>query len=572
MKSCIIAILCVLAFSPAIWAQTTWTTTLVVDNTIPCPGGQGNFNPYNLFPAINGQWVVFLDSGDDNCAANNGPSIWSYNLVTNALVKLADTSTLVPPSNTYEFVGFVQNVFNNLQVHDGTVLFYGYDAGFNPTTNCSGGLYTVPAGGGTITRVVDYTMTLPGAGGSYCLLNDSYGINGLLGMSLDQGKVVFTAQANPGANDGVWWAPANVNTKESELHRITDEGTAYVTPFPTGCSGSECETIYEWFGGFIGRTTIAFTGGGSPSGLFLNKSSDPLLLSNYILPDDNGPDPNQPYENSFYYGPVVDGDNIFFLASDPFYTGTCGEGTFAGVFETTTKGKTATSIMNTCDLQPNGDPLNGPNSFLQMAANEGTAVFQVEDDVTGQVVLDSSVNGVVSQLIAPGDPLPTGASCNGGYHQPGCVTSVSPPGTGGLSGGRLAFFATGGPYWYDNGIYVASLPCASAASDVSVELGALMYDSKTGIWSQTATAKNIGKQAIAGPLSLVLASLTSGVTLADGNGSTVCFAPPGSPYINLPLKDSELKGGKSVKVKLEFAAPPDAEITFTSEVAAAGAR
>ncbi len=566
-------VFCILA--PA-WAQ-PWTISKVVDNTTPCTSS-AFFNPYNSFAAIEGPWVVFVDAGNDNCTTNNGESLWSYNLITDTFVKLADTTTPVPPSNTYEYEGFLQNVYDNLQVHDGTVLFYGYDAGFNPTTNCSGGLYTVPVGGGTITRVVDYSMTLPGEGGSFCTLFGSYGINGLLGMSLDRGTVVFSAQANPGANDGIWSAPAGVNTKESQLKRIADGGTLYYTPFPTGCKGDGCEDIYQWFGGFIGGTTTAFTGGGSPSGLFLNKSSDPLLLSNYVLPDDNGVDLNQPYDTSFYYGPVVDGNNIFFLALDPFYTGTCGnggsgQGTFGGVFETTTKGKTATSIMNTCDTQPNGDPLNGPNSFLQMAANEGTAVFEVEDETTGDYVLDSSVNGVVSKLIAPGDPLPTGASCNGMAGSPGCVYKVSPgPGTGGMSGGRVVFAAEGGPYFYDAGIYVASLACARAASNVSVTLGTLTYDSKTGIWSQSASVKNTGKTVISGPLSLVLADLSSDATLTDGNGSTVCFAPAGSPYINLPLTDNELKHNASEKVTLEFSAPADADITFTPEVAGAGAR
>jgi len=94
-----------LADAQPIWAQ-TWTITKVVDNTTACPGSQGVFNTATLFPAISGPWVVFLDSGDDSCTSNDGPSIWSYNLITKALVKLVDTNTLIPfPAGAGNFVG-----------------------------------------------------------------------------------------------------------------------------------------------------------------------------------------------------------------------------------------------------------------------------------------------------------------------------------------------------------------------------------------------------------------------------------------------------------------------------------
>src|ERR1700733_11738987 len=575
-----IGLLCALAGAQAIWAQ-TWNITKVVDNTTACPGGTGVFNPASLFPAINGPWVVFLDAGDDNCTANNGQSIRSYNLITKKLTKLVDTNTPIP-EGTGNFVGLSGIISNNLQVKDGTVLFYGYGSGFNPTNpNCSGGLYTVSVAGGTIFRTVDYTMTLPGFGGSFCALNTSNGINGVLGMSLNQGAVVFSASAvgSQGANSGVWLAPANVNTTESDLYLIADGSTVYQSPFPPGCSPGFCQTINAWEGGFLGSTAIAFTGGSQvgADGLFVNSPKSPILLSNYVLPGDTAHDTTHPDNASFYSGPVVDGANIFFVASDPFYQGTCangggsGTGSFTGVFRTGLAGGTATSVMNTCNTQPNGDAL-GANSFNQLAADEATAVFPVQDSVTGNYALDASVNGVLSQILAPGEALPTGVSCSGAYHAVGCTTGVSPAGTGGISGGRVAFNASGGPYWYDEGIYVASLPCAAnVTTDVSITLGSLTYNSTTKIWSQTATVKNTGTKAI-GPLSLVLTNLTSGVTLTNRSGSTVCFAP-GSPYINLYLSSSNrLAVGQSTPITLQFSDPSNAPITFTSEVAGAGAR
>src|ERR1700722_2687290 len=162
MNFCKITLLFALAGAQTIWAQ-TWTITKVVDNTTACPGSsQGGFNPLGTFPAIYGPWVVFLDPGNDNCTANSGPSIWSYILITKALVKLVDTSTPIP-KGTGDFVslrGVGSN--NNLQVNEGTVLFYGSGTGYNPTDpNCGSGLYTVSVGGGGGLRGGGHSETSP---------------------------------------------------------------------------------------------------------------------------------------------------------------------------------------------------------------------------------------------------------------------------------------------------------------------------------------------------------------------------------------------------------------------------
>ena len=344
-----------------------------------------------------------------------------------------------------------------------------------------------------------------------------------------------------------------------------------------------CWIINAWEGGNLGGANIAFTGAGGnpgPYGLFLNSPTNPILLSNYILPGDNAPDTGHPNQSSFYFGPVVDGNRVFFIGNDPFYKGSCGatansgkQGWFTGVFVTSLAGGTATSLMNSCKNQPNGDHLIGNNSFNYLSANEGTAVFQVLDNKTGDYVLDSWVGGKVTQMIAPGDPLPTGASCDGKYHAEGCVTDVSPPGSDGMSGGRVVFSASGGPYWYDEGIYVASLACAKpAATTVSVELGKPVYNAKTETWSQTATVVNKGKTAVAGPLSLALTKVEGGASLVNRDGVTVCFATPASAYVNLPLSANLLGAGKSVERTLEYTAKATAKIEVTAELAGPGAR
>jgi hypothetical protein len=558
-----------------------------VDQTTPCnAAGTAFFSPNlnDVYAGIGGQWVVFVDGGNDNCTANNGESLWAYNLLGgnsfSAFVKLADTTTLVPPDNVYTFVDFQQDevLGNTLQVRDGTVLFVGYDS---ESSGCTG-LYSMPVTGGNITRVVDCNSSLPGYGGNFSLISNSgsWGDTGEFGMSLDHGTIVFSAQTVGGANYGFWSAPVGVNTTKSQLKRIADNDTTFVSKYPPNCT-TNCLSIHGWGStAFIRGSTTVFPGDGGYSGInaiFVNSIADPILQSVQALPGDESHESNSyPYSYAEYYGPIVDGADIYFYGTDPDYDGNCAgtapNGTFAGVFEIGTSGGTVTSIMNTCDPQPNGDAVSA-DSFVEFAANEGTTVFEVNDPkFSDPGVLDFSYNGVVSKLIQPGDPLPTGASCDGVAGQPGCVTAVYNIGTGAMDGGRVVFGAEGGPYEYDNGIYVASLACASTASDVSVTLGKLSYDSKTGIWSQSATVKNTGKTAITGPLSLVLANLSSDATLTDGSGSTVCFAPVGSPYIDVPLSGNQLAAKAGKAVTLDFAAPSTATITFTSEVAGVGAR
>jgi hypothetical protein len=570
MKLRRIALLGLLLAASAAWGQ-TWTIDRIVDNTTTCPGTKGTFNVNPEFPAIYGPWVVFLDGGDDKCTANDGPSLWSYNLTTKKLVKLADTETEIPKGSG-KFTSFAPISSSNLQVNGGLVLFYGLGKG--ESKGCAGGLYTVPPGGGTIHRIVDYTMKLPGYGdGVFCHL-DAAAISG--------NTVVVSVGTSGSAyeDDGVWWAPANVNTTEADMHRIADGDTIYESKFPAGCKNPFCQSIYEWFDGDVSGSNVVFTGlGGNPGpyGIFLNSYENPILLSNYILPGDKNHDSGFPSLASEYASPIIDGDSVFFLAIDQAYKGTCGngggseQGNFTGAFLTTLSGGSAVNIMNSCDKQPNGHALDGANSFENLAANEGTAVFQVDDLKLG-VVLDSYVSGKVSKLIGPGDPLPTGASCTGKYHAPGCVTTVSPPGTSGLSGGRLVFSASGGTVWWYQGIYVASLPCANSISDdVTVDLGKDTYEPKSESWWQNVKITNKGKKAIAGPISLALNKLTGG-TLANRAGTTVCFATPGDAYLDFGLKGNTLVPGKSAELTLQFNGSAKTEIKYKAEIAGAGAR
>jgi hypothetical protein len=515
------------AFAPLLSAQ-TWTYTLVADSNTVRPDGLGNFNVASTQPAIEGPWVVFVNDSD---------SIWSYNLSSRKFVKIVDTSMAVP-GGSGNFNGFPVCDGDGetvIQLHQGTVLFYGSD-GKGPGF-CSGGYYTVPVAGGTISKVLDYNTILPD-GGVFSTPQNA--------PSLYQGKVVVSAQTQTPFDGGIW----SVDTNGADLARIADYNTPYCIN-PPGCTS----TAYEYVYGFIGGSNAAFTTYGELGwqGLFVTSVASPALTP-ILNNSDKLPGSPATTPQTFFQSPVVDGDNVYFVGSDEMAPSSACGGAFWGVFVTGLAGGSAGNVANTCDALPGIPPIDSANAFWPgMAANEGTAVFYV--GTTDGTYIYSSVNGALAPVVGYGDVLPDGT-----------VDGVVAPGSGAINGGRVVF-EVGVDGNEISSLYVASLGCAtSETKDVSITLGPLQHD------QQTATVTNTGKSALAGPLSLVVAGLPKGVTLANRNGTTVCVAPDGSPYINLNLAHNTLPVGASAKVTLEFADPSGTGITFSSELVGPGAR
>ncbi len=117
----------------------------------------------------------------------------------------------------------------------------------------------------------------------------------------------------------------------------------------------------------------------------------------------------------------------------------------------------------------------------------------------------------------------------------------------------------------------ASTTIVSCAADrsaqVSVTRGGYRLNRTTGRYVQTVTIKNMGTSAIDGPVSMVLADLSSNVTLFNSTGKTACAEPIGSSYININVgADDVLSPAESVAITLEFANPNNQGITYTTRV------
>lgn len=102
---------------------------------------------------------------------------------------------------------------------------------------------------------------------------------------------------------------------------------------------------------------------------------------------------------------------------------------------------------------------------------------------------------------------------------------------------------------------------AYVTAQTAITGSGLIFSRTTRQWSGTVTVKNTGAEAIAGPVSLVLANLPAGVTLINAAGTI-----DGKPYVT--VSSGDLAPGASLTVAVRFTNSGSAAITYTPQVAA----
>jgi hypothetical protein len=105
--------------------------------------------------------------------------------------------------------------------------------------------------------------------------------------------------------------------------------------------------------------------------------------------------------------------------------------------------------------------------------------------------------------------------------------------------------------------FVTGMPVVLPPSEVAATASGLAYSHVSHTFNGTVTITNISSSAISGPFSILLTSLTAGVTLANSTGS---FA--GSPYLTVPAVAS-LAAGQTATVTVQFNDPSFGTINFT---------
>jgi hypothetical protein len=204
-------------------------------------------------------------------------------------------------------------------------------------------------------------------------------------------------------------------------------------------------------------------------------------------------------------------------------------------------------------------------------------------DGTASVIAGASVSGTLSASDPDGDALTYAIVANGSKGT-AVVTNAS---TGGYtytantdtSGDDTFTFQATDSHGVGSNVATVTVDiqpppaCATnVTGSVAVTPGSLRRDKRTGHYFQKVALKNTSSGAIAGPISFVLDSLTSGATLVNAAGVTACAAPAGSPYVNVNVgSDSIWSARERANVSLEFTlefASPGATPTYTARVLA----
>jgi uncharacterized protein (TIGR03437 family) len=390
LKTCIT----ILAFTAMTSLAQNYAFVRVAASNTPRPDGKGGFNLNTATrPAIEGTRVVFTTVQAD-------ASVWVFDLLNSAFVKLADTSTQAP-GGTGTFTDFA-SLDSKPLISGGTVVFLAYDS---KATRPSQGLYSVPAGGGAITRIANYNTTSP-SGGTFGELDASFR-QPFGAISVDSGRVAFYASHADG-NVGIYAA----NVDGSALVKIADRNTHYNVPPPALFDVHIWQNAWLWKGSLVmyGQTIMDPSTGyngiytASPNGT----TTTPTEVFNSRTPLPNHSNPN--FQTRIRVPTIqMDDSSIAFVADDPAES-VPGDRRFRGLYTLPRGGGSLRVIADINSSLPGMTTPLTATSFASYSLNNGRILFRAvggpkEGFPGGEQALYLWQNGVYTRLIGTGDTL-----------------------------------------------------------------------------------------------------------------------------------------------------------------------
>jgi uncharacterized protein (TIGR03437 family) len=507
----------------------SYVFTKVLNNNTQRPDGNGVFNINNLtMPAFDGQWVVFKDYGNKDDGSLQ--ALWSFNTADATFHKLADLRTTVPGTTT---------TFTDIQLPDtaplvrkGTVIFVAhYISGA-----LRQGLFSVPAAGGPIVKIADYSTADP-TGGTFNRLGASGSQAG--GFSFDGATVVFAGQGSTSTN-GAYSALSNGTSLAlvaDSAHPFTGGGVA-VGSFSTPTVGANNVLMYGTDGtdpatGYNGLYLAMVGGNGTPT---------ELVNSKQPLPGD----PNAAFHTRFD-APVMALDGMLAV----FRADNSNAGATAPLYGLYTADLASHAVGKIADVNSTLTGL-GKLSVIAtsgVAANQGSVLFKA-GDTAGANALYLWSGGSASRIVGSGDTL-DGQS----------VVNVRDPGNGSLYGQGFAFNVDFGSLLTQS-LYVA-VP-ASTSTKLAAVMNSGSYASASIAPGEVVTLFGTG----IGPATLAYYQLDAnqriGTQLA---GVQVAFNGYPAPLIYVSDKQSaavvpfELAGASSAQVVLQYSGRPASTVT-----------
>ncbi|MFN3650995.1 MAG: choice-of-anchor tandem repeat NxxGxxAF-containing protein [Armatimonadota bacterium] len=195
------------------------------------------------------------------------------------------------------------------------------------------------------------------------------------------------------------------------------------------------------------------------------------------------------------------------------------------------------------------------NQTLIASTDHGYSNFQAVTIANGTVAFLAKVPSGWGIFTGP-DPVADKVIATGDTLLGGTVQTVELSREGINDQGQIAFKAT-----LAGGVQViaranpanAPVQVEDVTKRVKVKTSGFKYSPKKKQYLQKVSVKNVSKQPITGPVSLVLDELSPVDTLVNASGSTTETLPAGSPYLDLNVgSDGVLAAGETAKTTLRF--------------------
>lgn len=316
-------------------------------------------------------------------------------------------------------------------IRNGTVVFLGWDSN---TIRYHQGLYSVPAGGGPVTKIADYNTPDP-SGGIFQRLDEGAKPTG--SFWTDSGKVVFQG-ASPADSGGLY--SANVDGSGLALvadlnhpYKLTNDQVIYFSnPTLTGNTivmfGADG---FDPVSGYNGIYTTTIGAGGS--------GYKEIFNSNTQLPGN----PDSRFHTRILT-PILatDGNLVAFTADD-----TNLEPRFKGLYTIPIGGGAITKIVDRTTALPGLGQIDILNSATSIAIDKGQILFRAQDvtpGFPGNNGLFLYSNGAFQRILGTNDILDG--------HK---VFGVFDVGANAISNGRFVFAVDFGP-GYGMSVYLAT--------------------------------------------------------------------------------------------------------------------
>ncbi len=445
-----------------------------LDSTTPIPGQPGQTfanlgDNVEQVAVTDGTTVAFTLASSDPVPN----SVWSVPIAGGTPTRLADTNSIAPGANA--------GAFTQVQVRGiggGMAVFVGEFSG-------GVGLYSVPLGGGAITKLVDTNTTVPSSTAVFTFYQD------LQSVAVHGAQVLFAADS------GLYFVPV----AGGAITRFADSTTPVVDPSGTQCLADDFAGVGGAQQADFGGGTVAFlpTYTNDFAELFTGPATGLTAGANGVADNDtfvaglNTPVPGGS-------GAGFDPQSFDALVDDsgtPVFFGSASDGSSFGIYSSVNGGLVALADNFTNPPGVQSFAIFGRQKLT--AVSDGTVYFYAQSELTDTKAL---VQGVYSVPVAGGSIVPVVVTGDFLEGSSGAAFAELASSFGGAAGGKVVFYGTASNS--GTGALISGLFVATAVG---------IAPSGSGLTLSTQTGGNAGPATVTATIGSADPSIVSGATV-----------------------------------------------------------